>query len=147
MADKFANIMLGRWVYYAGLPAASDALVWIVLNATGLQATTTIVDYDDVAAMLAASNDEHATMGRKTTTSTTIVVDDTNDRTDVDTPDQTWTAATGASTGQLCLAYDPDSTGGTDSDLVPMAYFDFAVTLNGSDITAQVASLGFGRAA
>lgn len=146
MSDKFANISLGRWVYYSTLPAANDALVWIVLNASGLEATTTIVDYDDVAAMLAAANDEHSSMVRKTTTSTTIVVDDTNNRVDVDTPDVTWTAASGANTGQLCLAYDNDTTGGSDSNLIPIAYFDFAVTLNGADLTAQISSSGFGRA-
>jgi hypothetical protein len=87
---------------------------------------------------------------RKTLTDADIVAfapDDANDRVDLDIPDQTWTAvAAGTAWTDFLVCYDPDTTGGTDSSIVPMTLHDFAVTPDGSDITAQINSAGFFRA-
>jgi hypothetical protein len=45
------------------------------------------------------------------------------------------------------VCYDADTTGGDDSNIVPISQHDFAVTPDGSDITAQIAAAGFYRAA
>lgn len=140
MADLTFNIAKGKLAYYAGLPAANDALIIIPLEATGLEADATLKDYDDVAALIAGTTNEQTTMGRKTVTSVTVTIDDVNDRVDIDIADQVWTAATGNALGALLIAYDPDTTTGTDSTLVPQTKHDFAVTPDGSDLTATVAN-------
>ena len=63
--------------------------------------------------------------------------DDTNDRYDIDIPDQTWTS----------VGYDSDTTGGTDANILPCTHHDFSVTTDGSDLTAQIDAAGFFRAA
>lgn len=140
MADLVFNIAKGKVKYYAELLAANDALIVIPLEATGLEADSTLKDYDDVAALLAGTTNEQTTAGRKTITSVTITVDDTNDRVDIDIADQTWTALTGNAIGALLIAYDPDTTTGTDSTLVPLTKHDWAITPDGSDVTATVAN-------
>lgn len=140
MADFVFNIAKGRVAYYATLPAANDALIVIPIEASGVESDATLIDYDTVSALLAAANNEQSTMGRKTITSVTVTVDDTNNRTDVDIADQVWTGATGNATGDLLIAYDPDTTGGTDADLIPLTWHDFSITPDGSDVTATIAN-------
>jgi hypothetical protein len=146
MADFIFNIAKGKFGHYAGLPAANDAFIIVPLEATGVEADATLKDYDDLAALLAGSSNEQTTLGRKTVTSVTPTIDDTNDRLDVDIPDQTWTGGAGNAVGDLLACYDSDTTGGTDSGIVPLSCHDFSVTPDGSDITAQVAAAGLLRA-
>lgn len=151
MADFVTNVARGKIVYYCELPATNDALILIALKASGIEADDTLKDYDTVAALLAAANDEatNTGYGRKTITSVTVTVDDTNNRTDIDIADQTWEAvqATGGAWGDLLLAYDPDTTGGTDADLIPLAILDFSVTPDGNNIIATINASGILRAA
>lgn len=84
------------------------------------------------------------TYARKTLTdasSITITTDDTNDRVDVDCPDQTWTALTVTSgvVTDLVFGYDSDTTAGTDANVVPCTQHDFSITPDGSDVTATIA--------
>lgn len=138
MADVVFNIALGKVKYYAELPAANDALIVIPLEATGLEADATLKDYDDVATLLAGATNEQTTAGRKTVTSVTVTVDDTNNRVDIDIADQTWTGLTGNGIGALLIAYDPDTTTGTDSTLIPLTKHDWTITPDGSDVTATI---------
>lgn len=148
MGNVVANVYKGRVAYYATLPAANDALIVIPLEATGLVSDATLIDYQTAGAMIAGATNEQTTMGRKTVTaSVTSIVDYTNDWVDVDIPDQVWTAATGNPLGKLNISYDDDTTGGTDTNLIPLTYHDFVVTPDGSDVTAQIATAGFYRAA
>lgn len=153
MADIVFNIAKGKINEYVSRVDANDpansALVVVVLEASGLEADGTLQDYDTLAALLAASNNEQTTMGRKTLTDSDLTApspDDTNNRQESDVPDQTWAAATGNATGALVVCYDPDTTGGTDANLVPLTKHDFAVTPDGSDVVAQIAAAGFFRA-
>ena len=152
MGDVVANISKGEVKKYAKLDGgANDAFIVYLLKSSGLQTDADIVDHDDVAAVLAATNDEadFTNYARKTITSLTITVDDTNNRVDIDMADQTWTAAGGGTNntlGKFATAYDPDTTAGTDSSLVPQTFHDFSVTTDGSDLTAQIATAGFFRA-
>lgn len=147
MTDIVFNIAKGKIAFYASLPAANDALIVVPIETTGIEANATLVDYDTLGALLAAANNEQSTMGRKTASTVTVTVDDTNDRVDIDMDDVTWTAATGNAISALVVAYDPDTTTGTDADLVPLCKLDFVVTPSGGDITAQVQAAGFLRAA
>lgn len=140
MSDFVFNIAKGRVAYYASLPAANDALIVIPIEASGVESDATLIDYDDVATLLAAANNEQSTMGRKTVTSVTVTTDDTNNRVDVDIADQVWSAASGNAISDLLIAYDPDTTGGTDSSLIPLTWHDFSITPDGSDVTATIAN-------
>lgn len=146
MANFTFNVSKGAVRYYASLPAANDALVVVPIEATGIQADVTLKDYNDLAALLAASNNEQATMGRKTISTVTVTQDNTNDRVDVDFADPVWTSATGNAVAALIVCYDPDTTAGTDADLKPLTKHDWSVTPNGMDIGAILHAAGFYRA-
>lgn len=154
MADFVFNIAKGKVAQYFqnvddGSPANARILV-IAFNASDTDAT--IKDVDTVAAIEALASTAEVTnsgYARKSLTGAdiTITVDDTNDRVDVDISDQTWTAIlAGSAWTDLCIAYDADNTTGTDANLVPLTWHDFAVTPDGSDITAQIAAAGVFRA-
>lgn len=152
MSDVVANVSKGEVKGYARLDSGpADAFVAYLLKASGLEADAALVDHDTVAAVLAANDEADFTnYARKTVTALTITIDDTTDRVDVDMADQTWTAAGGAVDnvlGKLGTAFDPDTGSGTDAELVPQTFHDFAVATDGSDLTAQVAAGGFYRAA
>ncbi len=147
MADIAFNIAKGKAAYLAGLTAANDALIAVPIETSGIVSDATMRDYDDLSTLLAGASNEQTTMGRKTLASVTVTVDDTNDWVMIDCADITWTAATGNAISALVICYDPDTTGGTDSDLIPLAKLDCVVTPAGGDITYQVASGGFYKAA
>lgn len=144
MANIVFNIALGKLAYYAGLPATNDALIMVPLEATGLVTDAVMRDYDDLQTLLAGASNEQTTMGRKTLTGVTVTVDDTNDRVNIDCADVTWTAATGNAIGAVVICYDPDTTAGTDLDLVPLTKHDVTMTPDGSDFTLTIAD--FARA-
>lgn len=142
MANIVYNIAKGRVVEYynrveSNDPAAS-ALILVPLETTGLEADATLIDRDDLAAVLSGTTNEQATMGRKTLTDTELAAlpapDDGNDRYDVSLPTVTWTAATGNAISKILVCYDSDTGAGTDSNIIPLCMFDFAVTPDGSDI-------------
>ena len=153
ISNGIFNIAKGKFRYYMELPAASDGIVVILLKDAGLEADSTLADYDTVAALLASTNDEadftNYSPRKVVTAGITITVNDSNNRVDVDFPDQTWTAAGGTTNntlGKLITAYDPTGSG-TDSDLIPISYHDFSATTDGNDLVAQVATAGLLRAA
>lgn len=144
MADFVFNIAKGQLAYYASLPGTNDALLAIPIEASGVEADAVLKDYDTVSDLLAAANNEQSTMGRQTLTSVTATVDDTNDRVNIDCGDITWTAATGNAISDILICYDPDTTGGTDTTLIPLTWHDYVATPDGSDIVATVSD--FARA-
>jgi len=156
MSNFVFNIAKGRVAEFYNRVKTDDpansALVILVLATTGLEADAVLLDKDDVAALVSGATNEVTNGGyaRKVLTQADLVSlapDDTNDRMDVDIPDQTWaTVAAGDGWSKLVIAYDNDTTGGTDSNLIPLTAHDFVVVPDGSDITAQVAATGFFRA-
>lgn len=146
MGNFIQNISAGRFAHLATLPAANDALIAVPLESAGLEADSALRDHDNLSVLLAASNNEQVTMGRKTLTGVTVTVDDTNNRVDVDANDVTWTAATGNAVGKLLICYDPDTTGGTDTDIIPLSAHDFVVVPSSVDIVATISVGGFARA-
>ena len=139
MSNLVFNTALGRVASLAALPAANDALIAVPLESTGLVNDATMRDYDDLATLLAGATNEQTSMGRKTLASVTVTVDDTNDRVAVDCADITWTAATGNAIGAVVICYDPDTTGGTDADLIPLTKHDVSLTPDGNSFTLSVA--------
>ena len=152
MADGVFNIAKGKAGYYATLPAASDALIVVLLITTGLQADATLADHDDLSALLAAANDEatFTNYARKVVTSAPGTVDDTNNWLDVTMSNLVWTSAGGGtnnSLGKLIVCYDSDTGAGTDANIIPLTYHDFVATTDGTDLTASITAPGFYRAA
>lgn len=156
MADLVFNIAKGKVAEYAARVNANDptnaVLVWSVWNNDGSSTDDQVRDADTVAAVEALTGvTERTTSGwaRKVLDQTggiTVTVDDTNNWVDVDCPDQTWTGVSAGTSTDLSTAYDSDSTGGTDANIVPCTWHDFAITPDGSDVTAQIATAGFYRA-
>lgn len=148
MAALIPNIAKGKFAYYAGLPAANDALIWILF--TGTETDANLRDAATLTAVIALAVDEATFTGysRQTATSVVVTVDNTNDRTDVDAADPSWSPTTAQALTRIGLFYDPDTTGGTDADLIPLFIDDFALTTPTSGTVGYtVNAAGFGRAA
>lgn len=142
MANIVMNIAKGRVKeYYArveGNDPANSAIILVPIETSGLESDATLIDKDDLAAVLSGTTNEQTTMGRKTLTDADLAAvsapDDTNDRNECDLPTVTWTGATGNAISKILVCYDPDTTGGTDSAIIPLTLFDFAITPDGSDV-------------
>ena len=145
MADFVFNIAKGAVA--EKVRDSGSVLLMMLLKVS--EADDTLNNHDTLAALLGGSNTEadFTNYARKTSLTGTITVDDTNNRVDVDIPDQTWTAAGGAANNtltDLIVAYQESAA---DSGRIPCTCHDFAVTTDGSDLTAQVNASGFFRAA
>ncbi len=148
MAALIPNIAKGKFAHYATLPAANDALIWVLF--TGSETDANIRDADTLTAIIALAVNESTFTGysRQTATGVTVTVDDTNDRVDVDAADPSWSPTSAEAQTRIGNFYDPDTTGGTDADLVPVFVDDMSGTTPTSGTYGYtVASGGFGRAA
>jgi hypothetical protein len=142
MADFVFNIAKGAFVEKFRDGASNGGVLLLIAADTD----ATMKRTDTVTALLATGANE-ATDGsyaRKTGLTGTITVDDTNDRVDVDLPDQTFSALAGAAIVDLVIFYQEAAS---DDNRIPLTLHDFAVTPDGSDVTVQFNAAGFGRAA
>src|SRR5688572_24697901 len=158
MGNIIFNISLGRITELYNRVDSNDpansAIIIALLAASGIESDAVLRDKDTFTDLVSGATNEATNTGyaRKTLTDSDIVAfapDDTNDRVDLDIPDQTWTGVDNDGTGAISdfvTGYDSDTTGGTDANIVPMTLHDFAVTPDGSDVVAQIASAGFYRA-
>jgi len=156
MADGVFNIAKGRVNEYQSRVANNDpansALITVILKVA--EADATLEDYDDLAALLAGSNTEadFTNYVRSVLTDADVsapVPDDTKNWQAADIPDQTIVAAGGASNNTLVkylICYDSDTTGGTDSNIIPLTHHDFPVTTDGSNLVAQINADGYYKA-
>jgi hypothetical protein len=158
MASFVFNRSKGRAVEYAERINANDptnsVFVINLIASSGVESDATLLDKDDFTALVSGTTDLATNTGasRKTLDQTggiTVTYDDTNDWVLVDIPDQTWTAVATSpgAVSDLVIGYDSDSTAGTDTNILPVTWHDFAVTPDGSDITAVIAVGGFLKAA
>ena len=153
MASFIHNSAKGKHAEFMARINANDPVNSVLLLAlianTGVETDAVLLDKADWAALVVGTTDFATNTGstRKPLDQTggiTITIDNTNDRVDVDIPDQTWTAVANDGTGaisDLATGYDSDSTAGTDANVVAMSYHDFIITPDGSDITATIALL------
>lgn len=139
MANITFNVALGRAASLAALPAASDALILVPLEASGLETDAVLRDKDTLADVVAGTTNEQTTVGRKTLTGVTVTVNDTADRVEIDAADVTWTSPTGNAIGAMVICYDPDTGTGTDADLIPITKADVTWTPDGSNYTLAIA--------
>lgn len=134
MADLVFNLVKGAVAEII----RDGANIQICVIDAGATTDATYRDHDTLAAVIAASTERTANgWARKTIAngSITLTVDDTNDRVDADIADQTWTAVTSGASTDLVVAED---LGGADSGDRPLTLHDFAITPDGSDVTATV---------
>lgn len=146
MADGVFNISKGSFIEKVR-DATTNVLV-LLLKAN--EAEATMIDRADVAALLAEAGTTEADFtnyARKTGITGTITVDNTNDRADLDIPDQTWTTAGGATNNTLTKLVTAYEEAAADASRIPMTHHDFAATTDGSDLTAQINAAGIARAA
>mgnify|MGYP000288193791 CR=1 FL=1 len=156
MADQVFNIGLGRVTELYNRVDTNDpansALIVVVLATAGLESDAVLKDKDTLTDLVTGTTAEVTNSGyaRKVLTDADIVAftpDDTNDRADLDIPDQVWTGvAAGDGFSRFVVCYDSDTTGGTDANIVPLTAHDFVVVPDGTDVTAQIGATGFFRA-
>jgi hypothetical protein len=144
MADQIFNIAKGAFIEKFR-DGAANGLILLLKTA---EADATLIDYDTVALLLAGSNVEadFTNYARKTAITGTITVDDTNNRVDLDIPDQTWTAAGGGTNNSLLKLIFAYQESAADSGRIPISHHDFTITTDGSDVTAQINASGICRA-
>lgn len=154
MANFVFNIAKGRVVEFYNRVDSNDpansALVLVVLQSSGLEADSVLIDKDTLSDVLAGTTNEatNTNYARKVLTDSDLATsspDDTNNKYSVDIPDQSWTnvAAAGGAWGKLLVCYDSDTTAGNDSNILPLTAHDFLVAPDGGTITAQIDTAGF----
>lgn len=153
MADLIPNIAKGRFIHYAAVAeaaAADEGLVLILLEADDLVDDDTLQDYDTVAAILAGASNEVTGTGysRRLLEGVAVTVDDTsNDASFTADPEAFTVTGSSPEVGKAVIAFDPDTTGGTDADLIPIALLDCVVTLDdGVEVTLTPHADGLGVA-
>lgn len=153
MGDFVFNIAKGRIAEFAkrvdGNDPANSAFIALVLTDTGLESDAVLKDKDTVAAVVAGTTNEVTNVGYSRITITDVELaapapDDTNDKFAVDIPDLAFGAITAGDTwAKIVIAYDSDTTGGADADLVPCTCHDFVREPDGTAITGTIHTNGF----
>ena len=141
------------WYYEQARTVTNAGLVYMLLKTGGLEVDGTIADHDNVSALLAASNDacDFTNYVRKVqsgTSNVTKTVDDANNRVLLDQADLTWTDAGGTTNnavGALLIAYDPNTTTGSDADLIPLTKHDVVAMTDGNDLILRFHADGSAR--
>jgi len=157
VADGVFNRALGRGTEWVERVNANDpvnsVIVFDLLATTGLETDAVFKDKDTFADLVVGTTNFATGTGwaRKTLDQAgglVVTYDDTNDRVDVDCPDQTWTAVANAAddVSKAVTGYDSDSAAGTDANILPWTHHDFVIQPDGSDVTMQIAAAGFFRA-
>lgn len=143
MANITFNIAKGRVAELYNRVESNDpansAIILVPIETSGLESDATLIDKDDLAAVLSGTTNEQTTMGRKTLTDSDLAAfpapNDTSDYMSLNLPSVTWTAASGNAISKILVCYDSDTTAGTDSNIIPLTMFDFSATPSGLDIT------------
>lgn len=146
MSDFVFNIAKGRAAELYNRVKSADpsaARLYIIPIAAGAVTDATLRDCATFADVITAGVTELTSGGwaRKTLAAAdlaTLAADNTNDRMPLDTADQTWTAVSTGTSTDLIFAYSATASP-TNAQLVPMTQHDFAITPDGSDVTATVA--------
>lgn len=140
MSDFTFNIAKGRVAEFHNRVDSNDpansALIVVPVD-RGAATDATLRDLDTLSAVLAAVT-ERTTGGwsRKTLTDadlSALSVDDTNDRMPTGLPALLWTSVTAGAVTDLVVCYDPDTTSGTDANIIPLTCHAFPVTPSGAD--------------
>ncbi len=154
MASFVFNVAKGRTTEFHervnNNDPANSALIIVVLAEAGLETDDVLKDYNTLAAIV-PTNDEvdNTNYARKVLTDADLApatIDDVDDQVELTFGTQTFTSiAAGDSWRKLLVCYDADTTGGTDSDIIPVSAHDLlisgvAVVPTGSNIVVSLPS-------
>lgn len=153
MADFLFNVSRGRTgeFYYRvdNNDGANSALIVMVLATSGLETDAVLKAKDTFADIVSGTTNEVTNTGYSRLTITdsglsAFTPDDTNNRLRLDASDFSFGSITaGDGWSKIVMGYDPDTTAGTDSSIIPMLAWDFVVTPDGTAITAILNANGF----
>jgi hypothetical protein len=122
----------------------------VLLETTSIEADATLADYDDLAALLAGSSNEQTNQARHFLVDADLAEepapDDTNNRFDLDLPDQSYPALGDNAIGKVLVCFKPAS-GSADSAIIPMTAHAVTITPDGNQVDLQVNAAGFWRSA
>lgn len=141
MAAIVMNIAKGRVVEFyhrvENNDPANSAFLLIPIEATGLETDAVLRDKATLADFLAGTTNEQTTMGRKVLTDVELAAipspDNTGDKFVVSLPTTVFAAAAGNAVAKMLVAFDYDTTSGTDSSIVPCTLFDYSLVPTGLD--------------
>jgi hypothetical protein len=150
MANYVFTTGLGKTAQYVQnvLDGGNDAIVWVPMATSGTaeqgEGLTTL------AAVEADANFSEQTgtgwsrvIQDETGDSLAVAFDTTNNRVEADSADLVWAGPSSGNTTGVIACYDPDTTTGTDTDLIPLVHLDMAVTQNGQQVTLQFNAEGW----
>lgn len=149
MSHGVFNIAKGKLAYYASLPEASDLIVIMLLQESGLVDDDTLKRYDTVEEILAGGSLEcdFFLYGRKQIANVVATVNDVDDQVELSGDSVSWVdAGAGNDIAKLIVCYWPVSSGGDDATRIPLTYHDFVYTTDGSTFPATINAPGFARA-
>ena len=155
MASQVLNIAKGRvkelYNRVKSNDPANSAIIVIALKVA--ESDAALIDYADLAALLAAAGNTECDFTNYARTVFTDVElaalpspDNAADTSSVDIPDITYTDAGGTVDNTLVkmiVCYDSDTTLGDDSNIVPMTHNSFAVDPTTSGLTLTIQSTDF----
>ncbi|MCB9377010.1 MAG: hypothetical protein H6515_14240 [Microthrixaceae bacterium] len=150
MSDFVFNIAKGRVAELFNRVKSNDptnSAIIVVPVDRGAASDATLKDTATLTAALAVSGMTERTTGgwtRKTLTDSdlgALTVDNANDRMPATIPAVLWAPVTAGSVTDLIFCYDPDTTGGTDANIVPLVMSAFAITPDGSDVQANAGDI------
>ena len=126
---------------------ANSAIIWVPMSSSG-----TAEQAETLATMALVESD--ANFAEQTGGSWSRITQDdagdglayafdaTNNRNEADSTDLVWAGPTLNTVG-LIACYDPDTTAGTDTTLIPLLHLDMVVTGNGQQVTFQFNAEGW----
>jgi hypothetical protein len=146
----FGDAALGKVGAYVEdvLAGGNDAIIWIPMATSGTaEQAETLTTFSAVEADANFSEQTGTGWSRitqdETGDSLAYTYDATNNREEADSADLVWAAPSSGNTVGLIACYDPDTTAGTDTTLVPLVHLDMVVTANGQQVTFQFNAEGW----
>lgn len=146
----FGTTGLGRVAGYVAdvLAGGNDAIVWIPMATSGTaEQAEALTTFQAVEADANFSEQAGTGWSRivqdETGDGLTLTYDATNNRNECDSNDLVWAAPSSGNTVGVIACYDPDTTGGDDSTLIPLVHLDMVVTQNGQQVTFQFNAEGW----
>lgn len=150
MANYVFGVSLGKVASYVAdvLAGGNDAIVWVPMSQSG-----TAEQAETLASMQAIEAD--ANFAEQTGTGWSRITQDetgdglaeafdaANNRRECDSNDLVWAGPSSGNTTGVIACYDPDTTTGDDSTLVPLVHLDMVVTQNGQQVTFQFNAEGW----
>lgn len=157
MANRVFNVAKGMVNAYHDRVVRSDpatsALLLIILQSC--EDDDALDDYATISALLASAGNVEADFTnyeRKVIAGSQISlssVDNTSNQRSADFSDQIYSLAGGVLDNallKLIVCYEPNTSSGTDADLVPLTHHDFVATTDGQNLKATVNAAGYFRA-